>query len=89
MPPLLQTRLLQSAEALHYRLLRRANKLRMALGGDPGTASFIAPRPKGMWQRTYQRMWNEIEWCEYHSDLAFLDTMGDRLTPEERKMLFG
>ena len=77
------------SEARHYRLLRRANKLRMALGGEPGTASYIALKPKGMWQRTYQRMWNEIEWCEYQSDLAFLDTMGDRITPEERKMLFG
>lgn len=73
----------------HSRLLSRANKLRMALGAEPGTAYFIAPKPKGMWQRTYQRKLNEIEWCEYQSELGFLATMGNRLTEEERKILFG
>jgi hypothetical protein len=30
-------------------------KLRVALGGEAGTANWIAPKPKGMWQRTYER----------------------------------
>ncbi len=76
------------SEARHSRLLHRANKLRMALGGEPGTAYYIAPKPKGMWQRTYQRMRNEIDWCEYQSSLAFLETMADRLTDDERRLLF-
>lgn len=75
------------SDARHTRFLRRANKLRMALGGEPGTAYFIAPKPKGMWQRTYQRKRDEIEWCEYQSDLAFLEAMGDRLTDDERRLL--
>ncbi len=42
------------SEPRYDRMLRRANKLRTALGGEPGTAYFIAPKPKGMWERTYQ-----------------------------------
>lgn len=49
------------SEDRHDRMLRRANKLRMALGGAPGTAHWIAPKPKGMWTRTYQRKRFEIE----------------------------
>jgi hypothetical protein len=45
----------------HYdRMLRRANKLRVALGGEAGTANWIAPKPKGMWHRTYERKKFEI-----------------------------
>ena len=43
------------SEPAYDRALRRANKRRVALGGEPGTAYLIAPKPKGMWQRTYQR----------------------------------
>lgn len=42
------------------RPLHQANKLRIALGGPPGTAFEIAPRPKGMHQTTYNRMKNRI-----------------------------
>jgi hypothetical protein len=48
------------SEARYDRMSRRANKLRMALGGEPGSAHWIAPQPKGMWQRTYQRKRFEI-----------------------------
>jgi hypothetical protein len=43
------------SEPRYDRMLRRANKLRTALGGEPGTAYFIAPKPKGMWQQTYEK----------------------------------
>ena len=71
------------------RLLRRANKLRMALGGEPGTAYLIAPRPKGMWQRTYQRKRSEIEWCEGQADQLFLSKFRHVLSKEEREIYFG
>jgi hypothetical protein len=71
------------------RMLRRANKLRMALGGEPGTAHWIAPKPKGMWQRTYQRHRSEIEWCESQAGQLFLSKYRDRFSQDELEMYFG
>jgi len=42
------------------RRLRRANMLRMRLGGEPGWDALVAPRPKGMHRRRYERMVEEI-----------------------------
>jgi hypothetical protein len=77
------------SEASCDRMLRRANKLRMALGGEPGTAHWIAPRPKGMWQRTYHRKRFEIEWCEEQANQAFIAKYAHLLSPEEQEMFFG
>jgi hypothetical protein len=70
-------------------MLRRANKIRMALGGEPGTAHWIADKPKGMWQRTYQRKRFEIEWCEDQADRLFISKFANLLSQEEREMYFG
>jgi hypothetical protein len=77
------------SEPRYDRMLRRANKLRMALGGEPGTAYWIAPKPKGMWHRTYQRKQFEIEWCEDQANQAFLSKYRHVLSKEEREMYFG
>lgn len=42
------------------RLAETVHRLRMKLGGDPGFDSIIAPRPKGMHRRTYERMCERI-----------------------------
>lgn len=77
------------SEERHYRLMRRANKLRMALGGEPGAAHLIARKPKGMWQRTYERKRHEINWRENEADRYFLEKFAHRLSKEDRKLIFG
>ncbi|MEP3946679.1 hypothetical protein [Ascidiaceihabitans sp.] len=77
------------SEPRYDRMLRRANKLRMELGGEPGTAYFIAPKPKGMWQRTYKRKRFEIEWCENQADHLFIANFAHILSTEELERLFG
>ncbi|MDF2235768.1 hypothetical protein P2H44_24710 [Albimonas sp. CAU 1670] len=53
------------------RALRRANKLRRRLGGEPGLGAAIPRRPKGMWRRTYDRTVDEIHNLEDAADRAF------------------
>ncbi|UWQ90844.1 hypothetical protein K3727_19170 [Rhodobacteraceae bacterium M382] len=77
------------SEPRYDRMLRRANKLRMALGGEPGSAHWIAPKPKGMWQRTYQRKRFEIEWCEDNANQLFIAKYAHLLSLGEREMYFG
>lgn len=71
------------------RALRRANKIRRELGGEPGTAHWIAPKPKGMWERTYRQKCWKIETSEHQANLLFLSQYRDILSPEELEMYFG
>lgn len=76
------------SEARYDRMLRRANKLRMALGGEPGAAYWIAPKPKGMWWRTYSRIVEEIDMNERAADFAFLRKFSRHLSYGKLKTLF-
>ena len=71
-PPLLRSGVRQSERRpATYRLLRRADKRKIALGGTWG--SFIVPpKPKGMHWRTYERYLAEIDAAEEQGVLAFL-----------------
>ena len=60
----------------------------MALGGEPGSAHWIAPKPKGMWQRTYQRKRWEIQWCEDQANQLFLSKFRHVLSDDELRMYF-
>lgn len=77
------------SEAKYDRALRRANKIRMALGGEPGTASWIAFKPKGMWLRTYQRKRRAIETAEHQANILFLSKHRAYLSRDELEIFFG
>jgi len=76
------------SEDRHDRLLRRANKRRVALGGEPGTAYGIASRPKGMWQSTYERARLEIGWCEDQANVEFIQRFRHLLSQDDLDYLF-
>ena len=60
------------SEDAQRRSMRRATKIRQRLGGNAGTASPLPPKPKGMWQRTYERLREQAFDAEERADEALL-----------------
>ena len=60
------------------RAYRRANKIKVRLGGDPGTGSFFPTKPKGMHLHTYDRMKAECIEAELKGEEK-LDLLAQRL----------
>ena len=52
-------------------MLRRAKKIRQRLGGDPGMAAPFPPKPRGMWERTYERLCEQAFEAEMQAEDAF------------------
>lgn len=63
------------SEQEHDRLLRRANKLRDQLV----RFDCFVDRPKGMWNRTFERKRDEVYRLDEEADLAFVRRLGGRL----------
>jgi hypothetical protein len=73
------------------RALRRANKIRRQLGGEPGMASRFPERPKGMWRRTYDRLHERAFKIEMRAE-EFMDLslthLAARIDTSNRKRRF-
>ena len=54
----------------------KADKLKKKLGGEPGSYSSIADRPKGMHHKTYHRIVNEIYRLEGLGEQEMMDRWG-------------
>jgi hypothetical protein len=69
----------------HYdRALRRANNIRMRLGGEPGTASVFPNRPKGLHHKTYKRLQSAVWSAEVLAEERLVIFLG-RLQRRERQ----
>lgn len=66
------------SERAFDRLLRRANKLRTRLGGEPGTGALIARKPKSMHWKTYDAHVAEIHQLEEAANQLFITAFRHR-----------
>jgi hypothetical protein len=59
------------SEGAWDRAVRRASKIRLRLGGDHGIVAPFPQKPKGMWQRTYERLRERAIEAEIVANRAF------------------
>jgi hypothetical protein len=59
------------SEGAWDRAIRRASKIRQRLGGDRGIVAPFPEKPKGMWQRTYERLRERAIEAEIVANHAF------------------
>ncbi len=74
----------QSEDVLD-RTRRRANKIRRRLGGEPGWLSRFPDKPKGMWNRTYERLRDAVIDFDMRADGIFEVQAGRLLARIEGK----
>jgi hypothetical protein len=72
-------------EGLADRTLRRSNNIRQRLGGGPGLMEPFPSRPKGMWQRTYDRLQERAAKAEMHAHGAFTERVQELLALLEKR----
>lgn len=82
-------RIARESETPRDRLLRKANKMRMRLGGEPGAMAELPDKPKGMWGRTYDRELDKIVEAENLADAHFLLWFTQRFPGQRLNDLFG
>jgi hypothetical protein len=58
------------------RAVRRANKIRQSLGGDPDIAAPFPKKPKGMWRQTYQQLREQAFEAKMEANEAFALSVG-------------
>lgn len=71
------------------RLLRRANRLRQAMGGEPGMGELLPLRRKGQWRKTYEAKIERILELEGEADLEFVAWVGRRFPGLGERGLLG
>jgi len=67
------------------RAIRRTNKIRQRLGGDPDIAASFPKRPKGMWRQTYQKLREQASEAKRQADEAFALSVGQLVTRIENQ----
>jgi hypothetical protein len=64
------------SESGRDRAVRRADKIRQRLGGDPDISAPFPKKPKGMWRQTYQQLCEQAFGAKMEADEAFALSVG-------------
>ena len=65
----------------------RANKIRLRLSGSVSSAWSFPPRPKGMWQRTYETLRDLAMAADMEADEMFGDYLARDAAVQDRRTM--